>query len=108
MGFLATLAFRFLARRFTHGTIDYHLTPVKHCGINLLMSQKTYTTREAAKLIGVSHQTLRDWVDAGEIVAPKQITVGKMAIRLWTKANIAKARKIRGTLKPGPRSKKKK
>ena len=68
------------------------------------MSQKTYTTREAAKRVGVSHQTLRDWIEAGE-VAPKSIAVGKMAIRLWTEADIAEARKFRGTLKPGPRSK---
>jgi excisionase family DNA binding protein len=70
------------------------------------MGQKTYTTREAAKQVGVSHQTLHDWIDAGK-VAPKQIVAGKMTIRLWTEGDVAKARKIKGTLRPGPRSKKK-
>ena len=71
------------------------------------MSPKTYTTREAAKQIGISHQTLRDWIKADAIVAPKPIVVGNVAIRLWTKGQIEKARKVKGTLKPGPRSKKK-
>jgi len=70
------------------------------------MSQKTYTTREAAKKVGVSHQTLHNWIDAGE-VAPKQIEVGKMVVRLWTEGDIEKACKFKGTLRLGPRSKKK-
>jgi excisionase family DNA binding protein len=71
------------------------------------MSPKTYSTREAAKQIGVSHQTLYDWIDSGKIAAPKPIKLGKMAVRFWTEGDIAKARKVKGTLKPGPRSKKK-
>jgi len=30
-----------------------------------------------------------------------------VALRLWSKADIQKARKFKGTLKPGPRAKKK-
>jgi excisionase family DNA binding protein len=71
------------------------------------MSPKTYSTREAAKQIGISHQTLYAWIESGEIAAPKPIKLGKKAIRFWTEGDISKARKFKGTLRPGPRSKKK-
>ena len=71
------------------------------------MSLKTYTTGEAAKQIGVSRQTLHTWIATGKISAPKPIERGKMPIRLWTKADIEKTRKFKGTLRPGRRAKKK-
>lgn len=71
------------------------------------MSAKTYTTREAAKQIGVSRQTLQTWIAAGEIDAPKPIGVGNATLRLWTKADVGRIRKFKGTLKRGPKSRKK-
>jgi excisionase family DNA binding protein len=71
------------------------------------MSPKTYTTSEAAKQIGVSRQTLQAWIAAGEIDAPKLIGEGKATLRLWAKADIERARKVKGTLRPGPKRKKK-
>jgi excisionase family DNA binding protein len=66
------------------------------------MAAKTYSTREAAKALGVSHQTLYSWIESGHIVAPKQIQVGRSTIRLWTTAEIERARKFKGKLKRGP------
>ncbi|MHB8499709.1 MAG: helix-turn-helix transcriptional regulator [Candidatus Acidiferrales bacterium] len=71
------------------------------------MATKLYSTDKAAKQIGVSRQTLQAWIAAGRISAPKPVELGGVTIRLWTPAQIEKARKFRGTLKPGPRSKKK-
>jgi excisionase family DNA binding protein len=70
------------------------------------MEEKTYTTSEVAERIGVSHQTLHDWIDASRIPAPKLIKVGKNSVRLWTKTDIERARKFKGTLKRGPKPKK--
>lgn len=70
------------------------------------MEEKTYTTREVADQIGVSHQTLHSWVDSGRLPAPKLVLVGKNSIRLWVKADIQRARKLKGTLKRGPKPKK--
>jgi excisionase family DNA binding protein len=70
------------------------------------MSSKTYTTREAAKQVGVSRQTLQAWIAADKIDAPKPIGVGKATLRLWSRADIEKARKLKGALKPGPKAKK--
>jgi len=72
------------------------------------MGTKTYTTAEAAERIGVSRQALYLWIDAGKIEAPKPIELGKRSMRLWTKADIEKARKFKGTLRSGPKRKPKK
>jgi excisionase family DNA binding protein len=71
------------------------------------MSPKTFTTSQAAEQIGVSRQTLQTWIAAGEIEAPALIGEGKATLRLWTKADIEKARKFKGTLRSGPKGKKK-
>lgn len=72
------------------------------------MNAKTYTTAEVAAKVGVSRQTLYSWIEGGKIKAPKPIKLGQRSMRLWTDADIEKARRFKGTLKPGPRSKKKK
>jgi excisionase family DNA binding protein len=71
------------------------------------MSAKAYTTRDAAKQIGVSRQTLQAWIAADEIDAPKPVGVGNATLRLWTKADIERVRKFKGARKPGPKAKKK-
>jgi excisionase family DNA binding protein len=70
--------------------------------------RKTYSTGDAAKLIGVSRQTLQTWIDRKSIPTPRLEKVGRMSIRLWTGADIEKARRFKGTLKPGRKVKGKK
>ena len=72
------------------------------------MNGRNYTTTEAADRIGVSRQTLHAWIKEGKVSAPKPLAIGKHTIRLWKKADIDEARKFKGTLKPGPQSKKRK
>lgn len=54
---------------------------------------KTYTSSEAAKKLGVSRETLYQWLRAGRIPAPQQITLGKKKQYLWTEEDIEAARK---------------
>jgi excisionase family DNA binding protein len=71
------------------------------------VSSKTFTTGQAAKQIGVSRQTLQNWIAAGVIVAPKLIGADNATLRLWTKADIERVGKFKGTLPTGrPRKKK--
>jgi excisionase family DNA binding protein len=70
------------------------------------MAQRTFTTVEAAKLIGVSRQTLQTWIAGKMIQAPMPIEVGHVKVRLWTKTDIDRAKRFTGTLKPGPKAKK--
>lgn len=65
----------------------------------------TYSTGDAAKQIGVSRQTLQAWIDNRSIATPKLKKVGRVSIRLWAAADIQRARKFKGTLKPGRKTK---
>jgi DNA-binding transcriptional MerR regulator len=69
------------------------------------MSPKTYSTAEVAKKVGVSRQTLYNWMDAG-LLEPEAVTAGNASIRLWTDSHVAKARMLKDTLKRGPKPKK--
>jgi len=69
---------------------------------------KTYSTGDVAKLIGVSRQTLQAWIDNRSIVVPELQKLGRVSARLWTDADIKRARKFKGTLKPGRKAKSKK
>jgi excisionase family DNA binding protein len=59
------------------------------------MAPKTFSTGEAAKQLGVSRQTLQTWLAAGKVEGPKPIEVGGMTVRLWTSADIARAKKFK-------------
>jgi excisionase family DNA binding protein len=72
------------------------------------VNAKTYTMAQAAKQLGISRQTLYSWIEAGYVTAPKPTSIGEKLFRLWTAADIERARKFKGTLKPGPQTKAKK
>jgi hypothetical protein len=56
---------------------------------------KRYTTHEVAKAIGVGHQTLLRWLYAKKLAEPERMMFAGMNLRLWTKADIARARKFK-------------
>jgi len=69
---------------------------------------QTYSTDETAKQIGIHRITLQRWL-AGGIVRPSiQIPLKNRTLWRWTKADLKKALKLKGSLKPGPRPKRKK
>jgi DNA-binding transcriptional MerR regulator len=70
------------------------------------MEEKTYTTSEVARKVGVSYQTLHNWLNSNLVPSPKLVNVGKNSVYLWTEADIERARKIKGTLRPGRKPKK--
>jgi DNA-binding transcriptional MerR regulator len=54
------------------------------------------TTSEAAAQSGIARVTLQRWLKAGKIQNPPKTLVGKdgRAVRLWSKADIARLRKL--------------
>lgn len=62
------------------------------------MKSEHFTTTMAAKLIGISRSCLYLWMEMGLVDAPDPIAPG---VRLWTRGDIAKAKKIKGTVKIG-------
>ena len=71
-----------------------------------LVSSKLLSTVEAAHQVGVPRATLQYWIKQGKIAAPKTRLRDGVAVRLWTAADVEKARKLKGSLKPGPEPKK--
>jgi DNA-binding transcriptional MerR regulator len=70
------------------------------------MSSKLLSTVEVAEAIGVPRATLQYWIKQKKFAAPKAKVFGGVAVRLWTPADIERARKLKGSLKPGPKAEK--
>lgn len=70
------------------------------------MKNKTYSTPQAAKKLGVSFRTLNRWLNIGRIKPSVGIPFsdGRKLWR-WTDADIAKGRKVKAVQKPGPKPK---
>ena len=68
------------------------------------MKRKLLNTYEAAASAGVRRPTLQFWIKTRRISAPRVRLRGGRAVRLWTGAQIEWIRKLKGTLKPGPKS----
>jgi len=56
---------------------------------------KTYTTSEVAEKLGISRETLYQWLRAGKIPVPEQIRLGTKTQYLWTEKDIQAAKAAR-------------
>ena len=54
----------------------------------------SYSTREAARQLGVSMATINRYIVAGTIPVPPLTRVGGVKVRLWKDRDIAKAKVI--------------
>jgi DNA-binding transcriptional MerR regulator len=57
--------------------------------------EKYYTTKQVAKSIGVGYQTLLRWLYAKHLAEPERINLGGASVRLWTKADLQRARQYK-------------
>jgi predicted site-specific integrase-resolvase len=64
-----------------------------------------YSTRQAAKLIGVHHITLHHWLHTGVVRPSIALRVGGRTTWGFTDRDVVKARKVKVTRKPGPKPK---
>jgi predicted DNA-binding transcriptional regulator AlpA len=55
---------------------------------------KTYSTREAAKKLGIDMSTLSRYISLKKVPEPKSVTSGGMTIHLWSEVEIEEARKL--------------
>jgi excisionase family DNA binding protein len=62
------------------------------------MSQKTYTTREAAEAVGIARITLQRWIKAGVIHAPRTQLINGVGKRLWSEQDISRLREEKGPI----------
>jgi predicted transcriptional regulator len=54
----------------------------------------SFSTRQAAQDLGITHAALSKYLKAGKIPAPKMITSGGMTLHLWTQEEIERVREI--------------
>jgi hypothetical protein len=54
-------------------------------------------------MTGIPRATLQAWMHTKKIAQPRLTIRNGRAVRLWNKAQIEKARELKGTLKPGPK-----
>ncbi len=52
-----------------------------------------FSTREAAKKLGISHDTLANYIEVGKVPKPETVKAGKRMIHLWTSKEIEYVRK---------------
>jgi predicted DNA-binding protein (UPF0251 family) len=74
--------------------------------VRMKKAKRTYSTRQAAAKMRVSFRTLNRWLADGRI---KPSTAIKMpngrTLWLWREADIAKGRRLKSQLRPGPKPK---
>jgi excisionase family DNA binding protein len=68
---------------------------------------RTFSTQQAARLIGVHWVTLRRWLAEGKIRPSIAVPMEGRTLWRWTKADVERARRFKATQKPGRKSKKK-
>lgn len=64
-----------------------------------------YSTAQVASLIGVSKSTILNWLRDGLVQEPERNKIAGVAWRVWSEADVARARRVKGTLKSGPKPK---
>ena len=64
-----------------------------------------YSTRQAAEKLGIAPVTLQWHVAKKTFAVPRLSKVGGVSVRLWSDADIKRAKKVLATLKPGPKKK---
>ena len=58
------------------------------------MSQRRYSTNEVAQMLGMDQGNLQRLIRREGIPFPPLVQVGRLKIRLWTKAQVERARKV--------------
>ena len=53
-----------------------------------------FSTREAAKKLGLSHTTLARYIESGKVPGPKTVVTSNTVIHLWTQDEIENVRKL--------------
>jgi hypothetical protein len=54
----------------------------------------TFSTRDAAKQLGLDVSTLSRYIAAKKVPAPKTLTTGGITVHIWTQRDIERVRKL--------------
>ncbi len=53
-----------------------------------------YSTRQAAKKLGLSHDALATYIRVGKVPAPESVQYGERVVHIWTDEEIENVRKL--------------
>jgi predicted DNA-binding transcriptional regulator AlpA len=53
-----------------------------------------FSTRQAAKKLGIAVSTLSRYISEGKVPAPKTVTIGELHVHSWTERDIERIRGI--------------
>ena len=56
---------------------------------------RRFTTREVARIVGVSRVTIQKWIRQGRIKAPTKTFQGRRAVRLWSPTAVREVSKLK-------------
>jgi hypothetical protein len=71
------------------------------------MAEKLLTTVQVAAATKIPRATLQFWIATRRISAPRVQLLKGRAVRLWNHTQVEEARKLKGSLKTGPKPKRK-
>ncbi len=54
---------------------------------------ETYSTRQAARMVGINRGTLVAWLLSGKVKEPRRIRGGGIDARVWTARDVERVRK---------------
>ena len=57
--------------------------------------RRTYSTGQAAKMLGVNRVTLQRWLIAGRVGEPKKVKMGGVEVRIWTDRDVERVHKFK-------------
>lgn len=66
-----------------------------------LLPMSTFSTRDAAKELGLDVSTLSRYIAAKKVPAPKTVATGGIIVHLWTKRDIERVRRLLPKIKNG-------
>jgi hypothetical protein len=61
----------------------------------------TFSTRDAAKQLGLDVSTLSRYIAAKKVPTPKVVTTGGITVHIWTRRDIEQVRKLLPKIKNG-------
>jgi hypothetical protein len=67
-----------------------------------------FSTRQAARKLGITHATLSRYITARKLPEPKAVSSGGMTIHLWTEEDIERVRVLLPKIKNGRKTRYKK
>lgn len=60
-----------------------------------------YSTRQAAKKLGLAHTTLAHYIETRKVPAPRTVITGRTLVHIWTDEEIEELRKLLPTIANG-------